>query len=130
MNARSAIAKGKELENHILEHAEKIFSNARRNPGSGNGKKKSDVVFGEWSCEAKNTKNFNWKEAADQVRRDAMGYSKEAVIWHKAQTPLNQSVAIINIQDFFELLAQVEKHKGRDEILDKYQVKNNLTRSE
>ena len=104
MLPKSSIAKGKILENFLVDLVKQVYPEAHRQPGSGSGKNRGDVVFGNWTAQCKNTKNFNWKEAAAEIRKDAMGYRKELVVWHKQNTPLDDSVAIININDFIELL--------------------------
>ena len=107
MSIKSNKAKGKELEDHIASRLRSsgLDPNAIRQLGSGSGKFKGDVhnAIG-WCFEAKNTARFNWKEAQEQVEREGMGYQKSIIIWHAPRTPLNQSVAIINFEDFIELL--------------------------
>lgn len=112
MNPKSAIQKGKDLENYVAELLVKsgIDRHASRQIGSGNGKKKGDIATAiPWTIECKNTKTFKWKEASEQVKRESMGYQKEVVIWHPPQKPLDQSICIININEFIELLEGVKK---------------------
>lgn len=132
MNPKSAIQKGKELENFVAELLVKsgIDRQASRQIGSGNGKKKGDIATSiPWTIECKNTKTLKWKEASEQVKREAMGYQKEVVIWHPPHKPLDQSIAIININDFIELLERAKNQERAETILDKYQIKNNLEKA-
>jgi len=130
MKPRSAIQKGKELEFYVAEEISKIDPSATRQIGSGNGKRKGDIAntLG-WCIECKNTRRFDWKSAAEQVKREALGYAKEAIIWHPPNKPLDHSVAIINLSDFLELLASHKNQETREEILDRYQVKNHLEKA-
>lgn len=129
MSARSNIQKGKELENYVADQlaTRGIDVRAARQIGSGNGKRKGDISTDiGWTFECKNTKAFRWSDAAAQVAREAMGYGKEGVVWHPPGKPMDQSIVIINVQDFLEMLKFVKDHAGREEILDKYQVKRHL----
>lgn len=132
MSVKSNIQKGKELENYVCDKlaSHGIDPRATRQPGSGNGKRKGDINTDiGWAIECKNTKAFRFKDAADQVARDGMGYNKECIVWHPPQRPLDSSVVIINFQDFLDLLKYYKDHQGRETILDKYQVKRNLERA-
>ncbi|MEK6882159.1 MAG: hypothetical protein AABY22_21255 [Nanoarchaeota archaeon] len=126
MKPKSAIAKGKILENYLVDLIKQVYPEAHRQPGSGSGKHRGDVVFGNWTVQCKNTKNFNFKEAVAEVKKDAMGYRKELIVWHKQNTPLDDSVAIVNINDFMDLLKSEKNNQSSDEILDKYSIKSNL----
>lgn len=131
-NPKSRIKKGKDLEDHVAQKLIDygIDKHADRQIGSGSGKRKGDVRnYCGWTIECKNTKSFQWKKAADQVRRQAMGYEKEVIIWHPPQRPLDDSVAIISLHDFLDLIKFQADHKGRTDILDKYQIKTNLERA-
>ncbi len=132
MNPRSAIQKGKELENFVAEQLQSygLDIKAKRQIGSGSGKAKGDISTDMgFTIECKNTKRFDWKSAADQVRREAMGYQKEMIIWHPPQRPMDDSVAIVNVHDLFFLLKFWKDHQNRETILDKYSIKNNLERA-
>ncbi len=129
MNPQSAIQKGKELEKYVVDElgAHGLDNRATRQPGSGNGLRKGDVNNDlGWCIECKNTKNFKYKEAAEQVRREGMGFQKEVIIWHPPGRPLGDSIAIINMHDFFDLLKDVKDGRGKGEILETYQVKRHL----
>lgn len=119
MSIKSNLQKGKDLENFVagLLNSSGIDSQAIRQIGSGNGKRKGDIHTSiDWTFECKNTARFDWGEASKQVAREAMGYGKEVIIWHPPKTPLDSSVAIINIHDFIDLLktAQAPKIKSDD----------------
>jgi len=105
-----------------------LDSRAERTPGSGNGnRKKGDIDNNLGICfECKNTKNFNWKEAATQVRREAMGHQDEIIIWHPPQKPMNDSIVIINILDYIKLLKVKKNYTPKEDILDRWSVKHNL----
>lgn len=112
MKPRSAIAKGKVLENMVAEKLKTIDPTAHRQPGSGNGTAKGDISNSLDLCiECKNTARMNWKETAKQVERQAMGYTKEVVIWHAPNTPENKAVAIIDLDFFIELMARSKEPK-------------------
>ena len=107
--------KGRELENHIVKliREKGLDRRASRNPGSGSGLQKGDV-FNDlgWTIECKNTRTNPGKAAFDQVRRESMGYTKEVVIWHKPNTSLDDSIALINIHDFLDLMKQAKEPKS------------------
>lgn len=127
MRPKSAHAKGKELERWWRDQMRTVYPEAEV---IGKEKmRKSDVRFGEYISECKNTKKFDWKSAADQVRRDSLGYSKESIIWHPPQRPLDDSIAIIPALELKRLLEIEKNSRGREEILDKWQIKNNLEKA-
>lgn len=132
MNPKSAIQKGKELETYIAEQLRLLGIDARaqRQPGSGSGKQKGDIWNAAGFCfEAKNTKVLNFMDAFLQAKREAMQTQIPAVIWHPPRLPLSDSVAILRLADLLELIQYKEIHKSNGEILDKWQVKNNLERA-
>jgi hypothetical protein len=130
MSAKSNIQKGKELEAYVrdllITHG--IDSRAERTPGSGNGNRKKGDIDNNigWCFECKNTKTMQWSVAAKQVAREAMNHQKEVVVWHPKNTPLTSSVAIINIQDFIDLLVAKKSNAEKGEILDRWSIKHNL----
>ena len=106
MNPKSAIAKGKELENWIVDrlHISGLDTRAYRQKGSGNGLNKGDVWNDLNLCiEAKNCKNFS-QDWFKQVKRESLGVQIPVVVWHKNQVPLDESVVIISWNYFEELL--------------------------
>lgn len=130
MNPTSRIQKGKELENYVASVIKTIDPTATRQIGSGSGKAKGDIHTNiGWTIECKNTKRFDFYGASEQVKKEAMGYQKEAIIWHPKNRPMSESVVILNIQDFVELLKSGKDNENREEILDKYQIKNNLEKA-
>lgn len=132
MTPKSAIQKGKELENYVSEQMrlKGIDAKARREIGSGSGKFKGDISTDiGWTIECKNTKRFDWASAAEQVRRESMGYQKEVIIWHPPQRPMADSVAIISLEDWFEFIKLKKAGLNKDDILDKREVKYNLERA-
>ncbi len=121
MNPRSAIQKGKDFENFIAEKLRNsgVDRTARREIGSGSGLLKGDISTTlDWCFEAKNTKTFNWKSASEQVKRESLGRKKEVILWHPPNKPMDDSVAIININDFIDLLKgeQGEHYQTRNDI--------------
>ena len=94
--------KGKALEQWWLQQVKQVYLEAENIAKSK--KRKSDVSFGNWITECKNTKNFSFKDAAEQVKRDSLGYRKESILWHPHATPMEKSVVIMNCLDFIELL--------------------------
>ena len=128
MNPKSAIAKGKELENFVANLLTDIDPTATRQHGSGNGLAKGDVRNTlNLNIECKNTAKMNWKGASEQVAREGMGYGTDVVIWHPPQKSLDNSVVIINIHDWHDLLKKSQEPKlaakteSREE---KYKIQN------
>lgn len=106
MKTKSAIQKGKELENWIVDRLRisGLDTRAYRQKGSGNGLNKGDVWNDLNLCiEAKNCKNFS-REWFKQVKRESMGTQVPVVVWHTNQVPLDDSIVIIGWAYFEELL--------------------------
>jgi len=106
MNPKSNIAKGKILENWIVDRLRLsgLDTRAYRQKGSGSGLNKGDVWNDLNLCiEAKNQKNFS-QEWAKQAKRESMGTQTPVVVWHPPQVPLEDSVVIIQWCYFEELL--------------------------
>jgi hypothetical protein len=116
MRPKSAIEKGKELEKYVLGLLEPIFAEAKRQPGSGSGLGKWDIVCGNWTIECKNTKTFKWGEAAKQIAGDTFGIRTGVVVWHPPHTPLHASIAIINVHDLVELLQKAQEPKTKESL--------------
>lgn len=111
MKIQSAIAKGKQLENWIVERLRSsgLDTRAMRNPGSGNGKNKGDI----WndlnlSIEAKNTQNFSMNSFVEQAEKQSLGTQEPIVVWHPPHKPLEDSVVIIKWHYFEELLLKIK----------------------
>jgi hypothetical protein len=130
MNPQSAIQKGKELEKYVrdLLISNGLDARAERTPGSGNGNRKKGDIDNNlgWCFECKNSKTMRWAETAKQVAREAMGHQSEVVVWHPPQKPMGDSVAIINISEFIELLKVKKNYTPKEDILDRWSVKHNL----
>jgi len=112
MNPKSAIAKGKELEEWVVNRLKvsDLDIRARRTPGSGNGKEKGDISNDLGICfECKNTKKAPNKATFAQVAREAMGYQKEVIVWHMPQTSLEESIVVIRWDYFEELLKKTKE---------------------
>ena len=122
--SKVTVQKGKALEQWWFEQIKQIYSDVQNIAKSK--KRKSDISFGNWITECKNTKNFSFKEAAEQVKRDSLGWRKESILWHPHATPMEKSVVIINSMDFMELLKSEKNNQSSNEILDKYSIKSNL----
>lgn len=132
MKPQSALQKGKDLENYVAQQlvVKGIDSHAVRQVGSGNGKAKGDIRTDcGWTIECKNTKNFQWKQAAEQVRREGLGYQQEMIVWKPPGRPLGDAIAIVALDDLLELIAAYKRNLGRTEILDQYKVKNSLEKA-
>lgn len=129
MLPRSAIQKGKELEDFIAEElrASGIDPRAQRQKGSGNGLFKGDIWNDVGLCiEAKNTKTLFLMGAWHQAVREAMGTQEPVVVWHHPFTPLGDSKVIISWEYFKALVKNKQDNQGKGEILEKWQVKNHL----
>ena len=112
MNPKSAIQKGKELENWIVERLRLSGLDARayRQKGSGNGLNKGDVWNDLNLCiEAKNTAKPNLNKTLKQVNREALGTQTPVMVWHMPQTPLEDSKVIIDWHYFESLLTQARQ---------------------
>lgn len=132
MKPQSAIQKGKDLENHVAKRLRDLGIDIRadRQGGSGNGLRKGDIVTDTGiTFECKNTHNFNWKSTADQVRKASLGYNKEVIVWHPPQRPLADSIAVVPLEDYLELLKSKHDHRDSETILDKYTIKSNLEKA-
>lgn len=109
MNPRSAIQKGKELEDFVVSRlrATGLDNRAYRQKGSGNGLHKGDVWNDLNLCfEAKNTAKPNLGPTLRQVRRESLGTQEPVVVWHMPHTPLEDSQVIISWQYFEALLVK------------------------
>lgn len=109
MNPRSAIQKGKELEDFIVSRlrATNLDARAYRQRGSGNGLHKGDVWNDLGLCfEAKNTQKPNLGPTIKQVIREAMGTQEPVIVWHMPHTPLEDSQVIVSWSYFEQLLVR------------------------
>lgn len=106
MTPQSVIAKGKVLENFIVDRlrVSGLDPRAARNPGSGNGVAKADIWNSlNLAIECKNQKNFS-QDWLKQSERQATGGQPWCVIWHRPKTPLEDSVVILPLWHYEELL--------------------------
>lgn len=132
MKPTSAIQKGKILENFVVEELRlKGFeSQAHRNPGSGSGLRKGDIGNGLGICfECKNTAQPNLGVTLRQVNRESMGTQEPVVVWHMPNTPLADSKVIIDWHFFLDLLMARKNNASREDILDRYTIKNHLDKA-
>jgi hypothetical protein len=99
VNPKSAIQKGKELEEFIVQRLRLtgLDTRAYRQKGSGSGLNKGDVWNDLNLCfEAKNTAKPNLGPSLKQVNREALGTQIPVMVWHRPRTPLEDSVVIID----------------------------------
>lgn len=130
MKAKSAHQKGKLLESYVADRISHLDPQAVRQIGSGSGHRKGDIHNSLGLCiECKNTKVFNLKATLAQVRREAMGYQEEVIIWHPPQKPLADSIVVLGLDFFITLLEARQNGMAKEDILDKYEVKNNLQKA-
>lgn len=116
MNPRSAIQKGRELENFWKEllRITGLDTRAYRTPGSGSGKEKGDVatdieINGRgMTTECKNTKKFP-HDSLLQAKKEAGNYNIPLVLWHPPQKPLDESMIVINCHDFLEIIKKAKE---------------------
>jgi hypothetical protein len=128
---KSRLQKGKALEEHVshLLVSMGIDSTAMRQHGSGNGLRKGDVANNVGLVfECKNTARFNWKEASEQVKREAMNYGIEAVVWHPPHQPLDASVIILNLHDFLDIFKKSQDPKTPESLSDSRETRYKLQR--
>lgn len=117
MKNKSAKAKGKVLEDFVAQKIREsgLDNNAKRQIGSGSGKFKGDISTSiNWCIECKNTRSFMWDKTSKQVAREAMGTQNEVIVWHPYGRPLDDSIAILNINDFIELLKRNQEPKIKE----------------
>jgi hypothetical protein len=112
MKPQTAIQKGKELEDFIVDRLRLagLDRRAYRQKGSGSGKAKGDV----WNdlnihFEAKNQKNFGGKAWFNQMTEENVSYLKECLVWHMPNTPLESSKVIIDWDYYEELLKKTKE---------------------
>lgn len=123
------VQKGKALENFIADElrAKGIDHRARRQIGSGNGKRKGDIDNDIGLCiEAKNQQNANIGPTMRQVRREAMGTQQPVIVWHVPDTPFANSMVIIDWDYFIDLLLAKKNNASTGEILDRYRLRDKL----
>lgn len=112
MNPKSAIAKGKLLEDFIVDRLRTTGLDIRayRQRGSGNGKNKGDVWNDLNLCfEAKNTAKPNLNNTLKQVNRESLGTQIPVMVWHMPNTPLEDSKVIIDWHYYEKLLLKTKE---------------------
>ena len=112
MQARSNIAKGKLLENWVVDQLRRsgLDNRATRTPGSGNGHLKGDIYNDlnlniECKNQAKPSLNSWWR----QSQKDALGDLDGIVVWHPQGIPLENSVVILSWHFFERLLVKSQQ---------------------
>lgn len=111
MKSKSSIEKGKRLEKWIIDELFEyaIDLNARRESGSGNGKRKGDLSSSiDFLIEAKNQKKPNWLDTIDQAKRQARSgfYNPDkwlAVIRDPREPEFHTVYAVLDIHQFLML---------------------------
>lgn len=119
------VQKGKALENHVADElrAMGLDVDARRNLKKRSG----DIVNAlGWTIECKNRKQVGFYATADQVQRDSNNYQKTVIVWHPPRKPMGESVAIMRLADFLDILKFQRDHKSLGQILDRYRLKDSL----
>ena len=115
MNPRSAINKGKRLENAICHEIEEMgLGAARRESGSGSGKNKGDIFANlPFLIEAKNQKKMNWWKDIDQAKHQAeignWNHDKWALVVNDPRTA--EFEHLYCVIDFWEFLKLLKKDK-------------------
>ena len=112
MLAKSRIQKGKRFENFICQELEaEGFGKARREIGSGSGKRKGDIFANiPFMIEAKNHKKLNWWQSIDQAKKQAQtgnwDSEKWALIVRDPRSPEKNPncYAVIDMWEFFKLM--------------------------
>src|SRR3990167_5062867 len=124
MLGRSAVHKGRILENFVAEELRKsgLDVRARRTFGSGGGIEKGDINNSlGLNIECKNTKRLDFKNAWKQCQRDAgMSHTEPVLIWHPPQESLEGSVVFMRVNYFAELLTGLNDIKPLDNPKVKY----------
>lgn len=112
MNPKSAIAKGKRFEDFIAKEIEAMgLGNARREIGSGSGKKKGDIYSNlPFLIEAKNQKKLDWWGSIDQAKEQASMGNFESEKWAlvvrdpRTSEENPQCYAIVDMWEWLKLL--------------------------
>ena len=117
MKPKSAIAKGKILEDWVAKRLQDtgLDPRAYKQKGSGSGQNKGDI----WnalgiSFECKNTKNFSMDLFWKQSVRDSLGTTEPCIVWHPQHLPLEDSRVVISWEYFETLLLGRNEEKEID----------------
>lgn len=108
MKARSAKNKGDRFEKYLVEVLrQEIDANTHRTAGSGNGLDKNDIRIPSLNLEieAKNANNFNIQADWEQAKRQTtLGNKTVLAIRHPRKPEFEETVIVIDFNDFLELL--------------------------
>lgn len=116
MKPNSIRSKGKRFEKYICEQIELAgFGQARREVGSGSGKKKGDIFANlPFLLECKNHKRLNWFKSIDQSKSQAekgnWDKDKWALIVRDSRTP-EDNPHIYTLIDFWQFLELLKRNK-------------------
>ena len=121
MNPKSAIQKGKELENHIADQivAHGLDSKATRTIGSGNGnREKADIntsltILGRnVGIEAKNHKTLHIQEWWKQTQKLELVGREPILAFKMPYQPLESTLCVIYLDTLLKLLKQANLASG------------------
>ena len=111
MKPKSNIQKGKRFEEYICQQIEEMgLGTARREIGSGSGKRKGDIFADlPFLIEAKNQKSLSWGQSIDQAVQQANvgneNPDKWALIVRDPRYPeFEKTYVVIDFHEFLKLL--------------------------
>ena len=117
MKSKSAIAKGKRMEEFVNKEIEAMgFGKSIRTPGSGSGNRFKGDVFNSlpFLLEVKNQKNLHWWKDIAQAKKQAeqgnWNRDKWALIVRDPRTP-ETNPNVYAVIDFWEFLTLLKKRK-------------------
>ncbi len=116
---RSAIQKGKLLENYIAQGIRKkgLDRLAMRQIGSGSGRWKGDIntkmkVLGRQAViECKNQQRLNLREAWKQTDKQTLSYGEPVLVIKFHNEPLEASKAVVYLDTLLELIKRTSEPK-------------------
>ena len=131
MKPRTSIAKGKLLEDWVVERLRRsgLDTQAYRQKGSGSGLNKGDV----WNAldihfECKNVKQMEWGNTFKQMTRDNISGFPEVLVWHLPNTPLEATRVVIPWDYLEELLLGSKEEKQIDNPLNAPDMRFRISR--
>lgn len=111
MKPKTAIEKGKRFENYVAKEIEaEGLGMARREIGSGSGKRKGDIFSSlPFLLECKNQKHLNWWQSITQAQKQAQegnwDRNKWCLIVRDPRKPeFQECYAMIDLWEFLKLL--------------------------
>ena len=116
MKPKSAIEKGKRFEKFIAHEIELAgFGLAKREDGSGSGKRKGDIACNlDFLIEAKNHKKLNWWQSIDQSKSQAeignFNPDKWMLVVRDPRTP-EDNPGVYAMIDFWQMLELLKRSK-------------------